>query len=78
MNQASATSTVDVIPPLKLYGFDASQPTRSVLMLCAEAQIPYEYVVIDILNGEHKVIKVHAKFSIIPFYSITEVIYYLL
>ena len=41
-------------PPLKLYGFDVSQPTRSILLLCEEAGVDYTYKTLNILVGEHK------------------------
>lgn len=37
---------------LKLFGSHGSQPTRSVLMLFKEANIPYEFVLIDPAKGE--------------------------
>ncbi len=37
---------------MKLYGFPLSQPTRSILMLCKEASIPYHLVLIDATKGD--------------------------
>jgi glutathione S-transferase len=37
---------------LKLYGFPLSQPTRSVLMLCKEGGIQYEFYIVNALKGE--------------------------
>merc|ERR1711862_385618 len=39
---------------IQLYGFPLSQPTRSVLFLLSEAEIPYEFNVINPLSGECK------------------------
>ena len=40
--------------PLQLYGFDVSQPTRSILLLCEEAGVNYTYNQINVLVAEHK------------------------
>jgi len=39
---------------IQLYGFPLSQPSRSVLLLLSEAEIPYELNVINPLSGECK------------------------
>merc|ERR1712157_317379 len=39
---------------IQLYGFPLSQPTRSVLFHLSEAEIPYEFNVINPLSGECK------------------------
>lgn len=36
----------------KIYGFDFSQPTRSVLLLCHAESIAHEFVNIDVFKGE--------------------------
>jgi len=40
--------------PITLYGFALSQPTRSVLLLCQEANIRYNFVVVDALKGQNR------------------------
>ena len=35
-----------------MYGFPLSQPTRSVLLLCKEAKIEHEFILVDALKGE--------------------------
>jgi glutathione S-transferase len=40
--------------PVKVYGFPLSQPTRSVLLLCKEAGISFDFVLIDGLKGENR------------------------
>lgn len=39
---------------LKLYGFSFSQPLRSILHLCLENKIPYEFVEIDVFKGQNR------------------------
>lgn len=38
--------------PVKIYGFPLSQPTRSVVLLCKEANIPFESIEVNALKGE--------------------------
>jgi len=38
---------------MKLYFHPASTTSRTVMLFCAEAKIPYEPVIVDILTGEH-------------------------
>jgi glutathione S-transferase len=40
--------------PLKLYAFPLSQPSRSLLMILDDAEIPYEFHHVNILKGEQK------------------------
>lgn len=37
---------------LKVYGFPLSQPVRSVLHLCHEANIEFDFILVDALKGE--------------------------
>lgn len=39
---------------MKIYGFPLSQPTRSVLMLCKENKVPFEFQLVDPFKGENK------------------------
>jgi glutathione S-transferase len=42
------------IADLTIYGFPLSQPTRSVLMLCKENNIPFSFKLVDALKGENR------------------------
>eukprot|EP01102_Stenamoeba_stenopodia_P007484 TRINITY_DN2094_c0_g1_i1.p1 TRINITY_DN2094_c0_g1~~TRINITY_DN2094_c0_g1_i1.p1 ORF type:complete len:534 (-),score=134.79 TRINITY_DN2094_c0_g1_i1:268-1806(-) len=48
-----------MLPPfkMKLYYFSLSAPCRAVLLLCKEAQIPYDAVKVDLTTSEHMSIK---------------------
>lgn len=48
------TTAVNVNSKVVIYGFPLSQPTRSVLMLCEEENIPYEVIIVDALKGENR------------------------
>lgn len=37
---------------MKIYGLMGSEPTRAVLMFCDMNNIPFEFVPVDMLNGE--------------------------
>lgn len=37
-----------------IYGFPTSQPTRSVIMLCKEANIDFNYVEINVFKGQNR------------------------
>ena len=38
---------------VKVYGMDASAPVRVVLMTCEVLGIEYEFVVVNLMEGEH-------------------------
>ena len=40
--------------PIKIYGFEVSQPCRSVYMLCDEADVPFEIDNVNLLTGAQK------------------------
>eukprot|EP00933_Yihiella_yeosuensis_P028576 TRINITY_DN22420_c0_g1_i1.p1 TRINITY_DN22420_c0_g1~~TRINITY_DN22420_c0_g1_i1.p1 ORF type:complete len:232 (-),score=51.12 TRINITY_DN22420_c0_g1_i1:451-1146(-) len=42
------------LDPIKVYAFGVSQPSRSVLLLCAESGIDFEFKAVDISKGEQK------------------------
>ncbi len=46
--KAYSTSSSQMV----IYGFPLSQPTRSVLMLCQEAKIDYNFILVDALKGD--------------------------
>jgi len=47
---ASSTTTSS----LTLYGFPFSQPTRSIMLLLKENEVPYNFVLVDALKGHNR------------------------
>ena len=39
---------------MKIYGHPMSTCTRKVLMTLAETNTPYEFVMVDLMKGDHK------------------------
>ena len=54
--QYNKSFSTSVSPPV-IYGFPTSQPTRSLLMLCKQANIDVKYVEINVFKGQHKTIE---------------------
>lgn len=47
-------ATARCFSALTIYGFPLSQPTRSVLLLCKQNNIDYDFVLVDALKGENR------------------------
>lgn len=54
MRVKSAYFSTSTAPALKVYGFLFSQPLRSVLHLCYENEIPFEFVQVDVFKGQNR------------------------
>ncbi len=53
-SQTKLFSQLNEYGQLTIFGFPQSQPTRSVLMLCKENNIPYTFNLVNSLKGDHK------------------------